>query len=121
MYGEDLVAAFAEFKAIFDPAGRMNPGEVVNPNPLDGQLRLGVEWHPPVPDTHFTYPRDGGFTGVPTRCFGVGACRRHQGEGVMCPSYMVIREEEHSTRGRIRSCRPTATSTPFSASSRTSN
>jgi Fe-S oxidoreductase len=35
------------------------------------------------------------------RCVGVGKCR-HSGGGVMCPSYMVTREEEHSTCGRSR-------------------
>src|SRR5581483_11629883 len=35
------------------------------------------------------------------RCFGVGACRHLEG-GVMCPSFMVTREEQHSTRGRAR-------------------
>jgi FAD/FMN-containing dehydrogenase/Fe-S oxidoreductase len=104
MFGDDLVRAFGEFKAIFDPDGRMNPGKVVDPNPLDGQLRLGVEYRPDPGPTHFTFPQDGGFAGVPTRCFGVGACRRHHTDdgGVMCPSYQVTREEKHSTRGRMR-------------------
>jgi FAD/FMN-containing dehydrogenase/Fe-S oxidoreductase len=104
MYGDQLVEAMAEFKAIFDPDGRMNPGKVVHPNPLDGQLRLGLDWPPPRPRTHFAFPDDpDGFSGVPTRCFGVGACRRHEpGGGVMCPSYQVTREEKHSTRGRMR-------------------
>jgi Fe-S oxidoreductase/FAD/FMN-containing dehydrogenase len=104
MYGDEVVRAFGEFKAIFDPAGRMNPGKVVDANPLDAQLRLGVGYRPDPGPTHFTYPQDGGFTGVPTRCFGVGACRRHNTEdgGVMCPSYQVTREEKHSTRGRMR-------------------
>jgi FAD/FMN-containing dehydrogenase len=30
MYGPDLVTAFAEFKAIWDPDGRMNPGRIVD-------------------------------------------------------------------------------------------
>jgi FAD/FMN-containing dehydrogenase/Fe-S oxidoreductase len=103
MFGDELVAAFDEFKAIFDPAGKMNPGKVVRPNKLDSHLRLGTGYRPDVGPTEFDYPRDGGFAGVPTRCFGVGACRRHDSEtGVMCPSYQVTREEEHSTRGRMR-------------------
>ena len=67
-------------------------------------MRLGAGWPPQRPETQFDYPDDGGFAGVPTRCFGVGACRRHDSEsgGVMCPSYMVTREEKHSTRGRMR-------------------
>jgi FAD/FMN-containing dehydrogenase/Fe-S oxidoreductase len=103
IYGDELVRAFNEFKAIFDPNGRMNPGKVVRANPLDSELRLGTEYRPPSGPTHFSYPGDGGFAGVPTRCFGVGACRRRETDsGVMCPSYLVTREEEHSTRGRMR-------------------
>jgi FAD/FMN-containing dehydrogenase/Fe-S oxidoreductase len=104
MFGENLIRAFNEFKAIFDPAGRMNPGKVVRANPLDSHLRLGSGWPPAAPPTHFGFAEDGDWSGVPTRCFGVGACRRHEPEagGVMCPSYMVTRDEEHSTRGRMR-------------------
>jgi FAD/FMN-containing dehydrogenase/Fe-S oxidoreductase len=104
MFGDELVRAFGEFKAVFDPDGRMNPGKVVDPNPLDSQLRLGTGYRPDLGPTHYEYPQDGGFAGVPTRCFGVGECRRHNTEsgGVMCPSYQVTREERHSTRGRMR-------------------
>ncbi len=102
MYGEELVRAFGEFKAIWDPGGKMNPGKVVDPYPIVSNLRLGSDYQPWQPPTHFTYPEDGGsFARATTRCVGVGKCRR-QGGGTMCPSYMVTREEEHSTRGRAR-------------------
>ncbi|TDC39201.1 FAD-binding oxidoreductase [Micromonospora sp. 15K316] len=102
MYGERLVRAFGQFKAIFDPDDRMNPGKVMPPYPMDSHLRLGVDYnHGDVP-TVFAYPDDGGSFGEAVlRCVGVGKCRREHG-GVMCPSYMVTREEEHSTRGRSR-------------------
>jgi len=52
--------------------------------------------------THFRFPDDeGDFAKAALRCVGVGLCRRTEG-GTMCPSYMVTREEEHSTRGRAR-------------------
>jgi Fe-S oxidoreductase len=104
MFSDELLRAMNEFKEIFDPDHRMNPGKVVAANPLDEQLRLGTEYRPGPGPTHFAFPNDGGFEGVPTRCFGVGACRRHDSAsgGVMCPSYMVTRDEEHSTRGRMR-------------------
>ena len=37
--------------------------------------------------------------GAADRCQRIGACRK-SGSGVMCPSYMATREEEHATRGR---------------------
>jgi FAD/FMN-containing dehydrogenase/Fe-S oxidoreductase len=103
MYGPETVTVFERFKAVFDPDNRMNPGKVVHANPADGQLRLGTDYAPAQPDTYFEYPADGNsFAGAANRCVGVGKCRRHGGEGVMCPSYMVTRDEEHSTRGRAR-------------------
>ncbi|PZH20788.1 FAD-binding oxidoreductase [Streptomyces sp. NTH33] len=102
MFGARLVTAFGELKALFDPDNRMNPGKVVDPNPVDGQLRLGPAWRPATPGTHFGYPEDDhSFTRAVMRCVGIGNCRTHQG-GVMCPSYRATLEEEHSTRGRAR-------------------
>ncbi|PWR13959.1 FAD-binding oxidoreductase [Micromonospora sicca] len=102
MFGDRLIRAFGQFKAIFDPDDRMNPGKVVAPYPLDSHLRLGVDYHHGEVETEFRYPDDSGSFGrAVLRCVGVGTCRRQHG-GVMCPSYMVTREEEHSTRGRAR-------------------
>jgi Fe-S oxidoreductase len=102
MFGNELVRAFGEFKAIWDPEGKMNPGKVVDPYPMDADLRLGPHYNPPQLKTHFGFPHDhNNFANATVRCVGVGKCRRHEG-GTMCPSYMVTREEMHSTRGRAR-------------------
>ncbi|MEV5846477.1 FAD-linked oxidase C-terminal domain-containing protein [Streptomyces sp. NPDC051985] len=102
MFGERLVGAFGELKALFDPGNRMNPGKIVRPNPVDGQLRLGADWRPWSPATHFGFPEDDhSFNRAVMRCVGIGNCRGHTG-GVMCPSYRATMEEEHSTRGRAR-------------------
>jgi FAD/FMN-containing dehydrogenase/Fe-S oxidoreductase len=102
MFGKELVQAFREFKAIWDPEGRMNPGKVVDPAPITSHLRLGTDYDPPNPSTWFRFPGDrGSFARAALRCVGVGECRRENG-GVMCPSYMATREERHSTRGRAR-------------------
>ncbi|MGW2446638.1 FAD-binding and (Fe-S)-binding domain-containing protein [Streptomyces sp. NPDC001675] len=102
MFGERLVTAFGEMKALFDPDDRMNPGKIVHPHPVDGQLRLGPSWRPDTPSTHFRFPADDhSFNRAVMRCVGIGNCRSHSG-GVMCPSYRATREEEHSTRGRAR-------------------
>src|SRR5581483_3574604 len=100
MFGPELVEAFREFKAIWDPDWKMNPGKVVEPYRLDENLRLGADYNPWQPETHFQYPEDhGSLAHAMLRCVGVGKCRRYEG-GVMCPSFRVTREEEHSTRGR---------------------
>jgi FAD/FMN-containing dehydrogenase/Fe-S oxidoreductase len=101
MFGEELVQAFREFKAIWDPDGMMNPGKVVDPYPLDTNLRMDPTYEARVPATHFAFPDDrGSFIEATQRCFGVGLCRDQ--EDTMCPSYMATMEEKHSTRGRAR-------------------
>ncbi|MEP6654926.1 MAG: FAD-linked oxidase C-terminal domain-containing protein [Myxococcales bacterium] len=102
MFGAEIVQAFGTFKRLWDPAGKMNPGKVVDPAPPDQDLRKGPSYEPKQLQTHFAFAADGGsFAKATGRCVGVGACRRVEG-GVMCPSYMVTREEEDSTRGRAR-------------------
>jgi Fe-S oxidoreductase/FAD/FMN-containing dehydrogenase len=98
MFGDELVGAFAGFKALFDPDGRMNPGKVVDPDRLDEHLRL-AGWPPAPPRTHFAFAEEGGWQGALLRCVGVGKCRQTE-TGIMCPSWMVTRDEAHSTRGR---------------------
>jgi Fe-S oxidoreductase len=100
LFGPELVQAFREFKAIWDPEWKMNPGKVVEPYKLDENLRLGADYKPWKPPTHFQFPEDqGSLANATLRCVGVGKCRHDEG-GVMCPSFRVTREEEHSTRGR---------------------
>lgn len=103
MYSPEAVRLFEQFKGVFDPDNTMNPGIIVNPRPVDTDLRQRV-----APDsidgvTMLGYPDDrGSFGQAMRRCVGVGKCRNTDGGGVMCPSYRATREEKHSTRGRAR-------------------
>jgi len=100
MFGPELVQAFREFKSVWDPEWKMNPGKLIDPYRLDENLRLGAAYSPWEPKTNFKFPADHGSLAQATlRCVGVGKCRHDDG-GVMCPSYRATREEEHSTRGR---------------------
>ncbi len=102
MFGERIIEAFEQLKAIFDPNNRMNPGKVVYARPLDADLRWGADYRPAEPSTMFAYPDDDHrFSRAANRCVGVGKCRGDE-SGVMCPSYRATGEEEHSTRGRAR-------------------
>jgi Fe-S oxidoreductase len=101
MFGPELVEAFREFTAIWDPDWKMNPGKVVDPYPLDTHLRMDPSYRTRHVKTEFRFPDDAGsFAAAAERCFGVGACRDQN--AVMCPSYQVTLEEKHSTRGRAR-------------------
>jgi FAD/FMN-containing dehydrogenase/Fe-S oxidoreductase len=100
MFGPELLEAFREFKSLWDPQWKMNPGKVIDARPIIADLRLGPEYNPLSVRTHFKYLEDNGsFARATTRCVGVGKCRRLEG-GTMCPSFMVTREEKDSTRGR---------------------
>ena len=102
MFSPDLMDAFRQFKRAWDPQGRMNPGKLIDAYPPTENLRLGADFKPVQPATHFAFPDDGGsFAQASMRCIGLGECRKDL-YGTMCPSYMATREEEHSTRGRAR-------------------
>ncbi len=103
MFGPELMQAFTEFKGLWDPLNRMNPGKLIDPiavyDPIDN-LRIGPGYQAAQVKSWFQYPGDqGSFSDATTRCVGVGACRK-QDHGTMCPSYMATQEEKHSTRGR---------------------
>ena len=103
MYGEELMQAFREFKRIWDPDWKMNPGKIIDANPILSDLRLGKDYNPYNPEgLHFSYPEDdGSFAHATMRCVGIGQCR-DTSSGTMCPSYMVTLDEKHTTRGRAR-------------------
>ncbi|MFF7354334.1 FAD-binding and (Fe-S)-binding domain-containing protein [Streptomyces filipinensis] len=104
MYGAETVRLFERAKAVWDPDDLLNPGMLVRPAPLDAGLRFSVLPRGPV-DVAFGYPADDGdFRAAVRRCVGVAKCRTTTAAGpaVMCPSFRVTGEEEHSTRGRAR-------------------
>ncbi|MDX3000127.1 FAD-binding and (Fe-S)-binding domain-containing protein [Kribbella solani] len=100
MYGADGVALFGELKRIWDPAGVLNPGMIVDPPRLGLAIRHDGAAKNRHVATLFDYPDDEhDFARAQRRCVGIGKCRQTSGS-VMCPSYQVTREELHSTRGR---------------------
>ena len=103
MFGEELMQAFREFKRIWDPAGKMNPGKLIDPYRADEHLRMGPSYRPGELKTAFQFKSEigDGFVRATERCIGMGKCRSLQG-ATMCPSYRGTREERYSTRGRAR-------------------
>ncbi|QQC66841.1 FAD-binding and (Fe-S)-binding domain-containing protein [Paraburkholderia ginsengisoli] len=101
MYGPELMQAMEQFKAIWDPANRLNPGKVVHAYRADENLRMGPAYKPVMLQTKlaFASPEGDGFRREIERCIGMGKCRSLDG-GTMCPSYRATREEKYSTRGR---------------------
>jgi FAD/FMN-containing dehydrogenase/Fe-S oxidoreductase len=104
MYSAEALGLMRGAKRLFDPANLLNPGVIVDPAPLDADLRVPLAL-PLRRGLGFSYPHDAGdFTAAVHRCTGVGKCRADTtaSGGVMCPSYLATRDEKDSTRGRAR-------------------
>ncbi|MEM6705810.1 MAG: FAD-binding and (Fe-S)-binding domain-containing protein [Acidobacteriota bacterium] len=108
-YGSEIMRGLRETKRLFDPPGLLNPGKVIDPPSMTEHLRYQVDGYgestqATAERAQFAYEDQGGFALAVEQCNGVGACRKI-GSGVMCPSYMATRLEEHSTRGRANALR----------------
>ena len=104
MFGLKIYEAFRQVKAAFDPKGIMNPGKIVDSAPMTENLRIDPSYRPLELKTGFAFVEEGSYAGAIEMCNGQGACRKVL-SGTMCPSYMVTRDEEHSTRGRANALR----------------
>ena len=105
MYSPKAIELFKAVKHLFDPHNLLNPGVLVDPAPLDKDLRRPAA--PPVlATTGFAFRHDhGDLTQAVHRCTGVGKCRADAigtGSGFMCPSYAATGDEKNVTRGRAR-------------------
>ena len=98
MFGSKIYNAFRQVKDAFDPDGIMNPGKIIDTPPMTDNLRYGPGYKTLYFPTQLDFSNDDGLDGAIDMCNGMGACRKV--DGTMCPSFMVTREEEHSTRGR---------------------
>jgi len=99
LFGTRLYQAFRQIKAAFDPQGVMNPGKIVDAPPLTENLRYAAPYAPREFATRMDFSADGGYAGAVELCNGCGTCLK-QDNGTMCPSFVALREEGHSTRGR---------------------
>jgi FAD/FMN-containing dehydrogenase/Fe-S oxidoreductase len=104
MYGPEIMRAFAEVKRAWDPDGTMNPGVIVDPPPMDEQLRIGPGRERLPLGTNLDFTDQGGFAAAVELCNGSGFCRK-KNTGTMCPSFMVTLDEQDSTRARANMLR----------------
>ncbi|MFN2145957.1 MAG: FAD-binding and (Fe-S)-binding domain-containing protein [Anaerolineales bacterium] len=108
-FGPDLYNLYKQIKVAFDPDNILNPGNIVDAGPMTENLRYGADYAVMPLQTHLDFSEFGstpahGFDRAVEQCNGAGVCRK-EGVGAMCPSYMVTRDEEHSTRGRANALR----------------
>jgi len=104
MYGPELIQAFKEVKSAFDPRGLMNPGKIVDPWPMNENLRYGGGYETRQVKTHLDFSVHGGMAGLAQMCSGVGQCRQRM-TGTMCPSFIATGDERHTTRARANAVR----------------
>ena len=126
-FGPRLTRAFEEIKALFDPAGLMNPGKIVRASRMDDgtlfrfppgyktlPVATALDWSAwnvtadPMTEA-ISAPGTGGdpaggFAKAVEMCNNNGHCRKFDA-GTMCPSYRVTRDEMHLTRGRANTLR----------------
>lgn len=103
-FGPDLYRLYQQVKQTFDPHNILNPGNIVNGPPMTENLRYGDAYRVMPVRERLDFSREQGFHRAVEMCNGAGVCRQKI-SGVMCPSFMVTREEEHSTRGRANALR----------------
>ena len=103
-YGPELYGLFKEVKQVFDPNNILNPGNIVDAGPMTENLRFGSDYRTIPIKEHIDFSEDMGFHRAVEMCNGAGICRKRT-TGTMCPSFMVTRDEEHSTRGRANALR----------------
>ncbi len=100
--GKEILPLLRKVKEIWDPNYIFNPGKIVNPAPIDEDLRVSsFSLHNLDIDTQFQWRKEGSFTEALDLCNGAGVCRKlADSGGTMCPSYMATKEEKDNTRGR---------------------
>ena len=103
-FGPQVYNALREVKRLFDPAGLMNLGVIIDPNPMDQDLRFGTKYKTFSEPTEYHYREDGSFAAAVEMCNGDGVCRQRLVD-TMCPSYRATRDEQASTRGRANALR----------------
>lgn len=108
--GEECYAVFNEIKHLFDPQDLFNPGKIVNPKPIDSDLRYEVDRVEPEISTKMDFSKSMGILRAAEQCNGSGDCRKsHEFEGGMCPSYQATRNEKDTTRARANMLREVLT------------
>ncbi|MDQ7065736.1 MAG: FAD-linked oxidase C-terminal domain-containing protein [candidate division KSB1 bacterium] len=103
-FGREMYALFKRVKQIFDPGQILNPGIIVDGQPMTENLRYGPGYSTISIQEHLDFSEDQGFHRAVEMCNGAGICRKRT-IGTMCPSFMATRDEMHSTRGRANALR----------------
>ena len=99
-----------QLKFTFDPEGIFNPGKIIDPLPMDKNLRYEIDRKEPVLKTKMNFSDSEGILKVAEKCNGSGDCRKSvEAGGGMCPSYRATKNEQDTTRARANALREVLT------------
>jgi len=113
MLGDHNYQLLKGLKNTWDPKNIFNPGKITDTPPMNSGTRYLVDVVQPEWETLLDFSAHGGILKAAEKCSGSGDCRKlhHVSGGVMCPSYMVTKNEKDSTRGRANVLREVLTQT----------
>jgi FAD/FMN-containing dehydrogenase/Fe-S oxidoreductase len=101
MVGDEVYDLFKQVKKIFDPKGTFNKGKITDTPAMDTHFRMHQGEQPSVGKTLFDFSANDGILRLAEKCSGSGDCRKSAiSGGLMCPSFMATRSEQHTTRAR---------------------
>jgi len=104
--GENNYDLMKQLKTVFDPQNIFNPHKIVDPYPMDKNLRYEPDREEPEIPTLFDFTVEGGILRATEKCNGSGDCRKPpEAGGVMCPSYQATHDEKNTTRARANALR----------------
>jgi FAD/FMN-containing dehydrogenase/Fe-S oxidoreductase len=103
-FGPELFELYRQVKHTFDPDNLLNPDNIVNRDSMTENLRFGEDYSVIKVKPHIDFSFEHGFDRAIEMCNGAGVCRKRTID-TMCPSFMITRDEEHSTRGRANALR----------------
>lgn len=104
--GEENYAILKHIKEVFDPNNIFNPGKLVNPKPMDTDLRYSSDIKHPEIKTLLNFDSSQGILREAEKCNGSGDCRKlPEFGGTMCPSYRATLNEKDTTRARANALR----------------
>ena len=104
--GEKNYQLMKEIKTLFDSENIFNAHKIVDPFPMDENLRYVPDRKEPEIPSLFDFTKDGGILRATEKCNGSGDCRKPpEAGGVMCPSYQATLDEKNTTRARANALR----------------
>ncbi|EKF54759.1 FAD linked oxidase-like protein [Galbibacter marinus] len=106
MIGDANYELLKRIKNTFDPKGILNPGKIIDADPMDTNLRYETDRKEPEVNTLLDFSDSLGILRAAEKCNGSGDCRKtHHSNGAMCPSYHATKNEKDTTRARANALR----------------